>query len=59
MKPKYSERDTRGMLSVDCIECAKGYKGDKSCASGTRIKTGYKGSCFNGILLPIFDEKEI
>lgn len=48
---KFSERDNRGHLSVDCTECKKGSQGDKSCASGSRIKKGHQGSCFNGELL--------
>ncbi len=48
---KYSERDNRGALSVDCIECNRGSKGDKSCSSGSRIKKGHTGSCFSGELI--------
>lgn len=55
MKPKFSEKDSRGMLSVDCIECIKGSKGDSSCAAGARIKKGHAGSCFGGKLLPKFN----
>ena len=49
-KAKFSERDNRGKLSVDCIECVRGSKGDKSCSAGWRIKKGHQGSCFNGEL---------
>ena len=59
MKPKFSEKDSRGQLSVDCIECTKGSKGDKSCPCGSRIKKGHVGSCFSGVLLPIFDENKL
>lgn len=53
MKAKFSERDTRGMLFVDCSECDRGGNGtavDK-CASGWKHKKGRKGGCFMGTLL--------
>lgn len=55
MKPaKFSERDTRGMLFVDCSECTRGGKGadvDK-CSAGWRVKRSNKGGCYLGSLLP-------
>lgn len=55
-KAKYSERDSRGELFVDCSECEKGGNGDhiNKCASGFKIKKGKKGGCFLGILLKDF-----
>ena len=53
-KAKYSKKDSRGALYVDCAECARGGNGnDKDkCASGWRYKKGNKGGCFCGQLLP-------
>lgn len=50
---KYSERDNRGMLCVDCSECKRGGNGaDKEkCSSGHRHKKGNKGACFMGELI--------
>ncbi len=53
-KTKYSKKDSRGMLYVDCSECTRGGNGiDKDkCACGWRTKRGDKGGCFSGILMP-------
>lgn len=53
MKTKYSKRDTRGALFVDCAECNRGGNGnDKDkCSSGWRTKKGNKGGCFLGELI--------
>ena len=53
-KAKYSGRDTKGKLFVDCSECTRGGNGtDKDkCACGWPIKTGKRGMCFAGTLLP-------
>jgi len=50
---KYSSRDTRGALFVDCSECRRGGKGDEKvkCSAGWQIKKGNKGGCFSGHLL--------
>ncbi|MEC6833014.1 hypothetical protein VXS06_14700 [Photobacterium toruni] len=50
---KYSERDTRGHLCVDCFECERGINGNDpdKCSSGVRNKKGHMGSCFNGTLI--------
>lgn len=48
---KFSERDNRGKVVVDCIECKSGSKGDMSCSSGAKVKKGHVGSCFSGELL--------
>jgi len=53
-KAKFSERDNRGKLFVDCSECNRGGNGivgDK-CSSGWKIKKGRVGGCFIGELLP-------
>ena len=52
-KAKFSERDTRGMLSVDCSECERGGNGSDpdKCASGWKHKKGRRGACFMGTLL--------
>lgn len=57
IKPKWSEKDTRGYWSIDCSECTKGANGDESCSAGAKpkYKKGGKGSCFNGTLLPKYD----
>jgi hypothetical protein len=51
---KYSERDTRGHVYVDCSECTRGGNGKDAdkCGAGGRIKRGDKGGCFMGTLLP-------
>lgn len=50
-KAKFSERDSRGMISVDCTECNRGKNGSNECAAGKKIKKGHQGSCFNGGLI--------
>ena len=52
-KAKYSKRDTRGALYVDCVECNRGGNGnDKDkCSAGWRTKKGNKGGCFLGELI--------
>ena len=53
-KAKYSFKDTRGALFVDCSECSRGGNGnDKDkCSSGWKHKKGNNGGCFIGELLP-------
>ncbi|PSV00604.1 hypothetical protein C9J27_05565 [Photobacterium kishitanii] len=53
VKAVYSERDTRGHLTVDCVECDRGFYGSDSdkCSAGSRYKSGGKGSCFSGTLM--------
>ncbi|RAV18855.1 hypothetical protein [Paenibacillus contaminans] len=58
MKPKYSKPDSRGKLFVDCSECKRGGKGDQTCSSGWKIKTGKRGGCFIGELLDKYKESE-
>ena len=50
---KYSERDSRGYLIVDCSECERGGNGSNKdkCACGWQIKKGRKGCCFAGTLI--------
>lgn len=52
-KAKFSEKDSRGMLCVDCTECERGRNGsDKDkCSSGYRYKKGHQGACFMGELI--------
>lgn len=51
MKPKRSEKDSRGKWSIACCECKRGGNGDKSCSGGSKsIRWDYK-SCFSGELL--------
>ncbi len=60
-KAKFSERDTRGKLMVDCSECTRGGNGEDAdkCSSGARIKKGRKGGCFSGTLLPGLNVPEL
>ena len=61
MKAKYSERDTRGMLCVDCSECNKGGNGyavDK-CSCGWKIKKGHMGAWFMGDLIKGLEVPEL
>ena len=53
MKARYSSRDSRGALQVDCSECERGGNGtDKDkCACGWQIKRGKRGGCFAGVLI--------
>lgn len=56
---KYSMRDDKGKLFVDCSECDRGGNGaakDK-CACGWRTKKGLQGGCFMGDLLPGMEVK--
>jgi len=50
---KYSEKDNRGMLCVDCSECERGGNGSDpdKCSSGHKHKKGNKGACFMGVLI--------
>lgn len=52
-KVKYSGKDTRGHLYVDCAECNRGGNGEDvdKCASGWQVKKGNKGGCFLGTLI--------
>ena len=53
MKAKFSERDNRGALYVDCTECERGSNGsDKDkCSAGFRYKKGHRGGCYIGTLI--------
>jgi hypothetical protein len=55
----YSQRDSRGVIFVDCSECERGANGSEkdkySC--GWRTKKGGKGGCFMGTLIPSVREK--
>lgn len=52
-KAKFSEKDSRGHLFVDCAECERGGNGsDKDkCSCGWQVKKGKNGGCFSGTLL--------
>ena len=52
-KAKFSEKDSRGYLQVDCTECRRGCNGPDAgtCAGGMRAKKGGMGACFNGELI--------
>ena len=56
----WSERDSRGMLQVDCSECERGGNGsaEDKCACGWKIKRGGKGACFLGTLMEKYKEGE-
>lgn len=51
-KAKYSLRDKKGKLYVDCSECERGGKGkdEDKCSAGWNIKRGKQGGCFLGVL---------
>ena len=53
-KARFSERDNKGKLYVDCSECNRGGNGKEKdlCSCGWKIKTGRRGGCFLGTLLP-------
>jgi hypothetical protein len=50
---KFSRKDTKGKIYVDCSECTRGGKGSDpdKCASGWQIKSGRKGGCYLGVLI--------
>ncbi len=52
-KAKFSNRDDKGRLYVDCSECERGGNGSDidKCASGWRTRKGRKGGCFSGTLM--------
>jgi len=52
-KAKYSERDSRGRLLVDCSECERGGNGAAKykCSCGWQVTRGRNGACFEGTLL--------
>jgi len=54
-KAKGSGMDTRGKIYVDCAECVRGGKGDKSCTAGARHKRVGKGMCFCGALMDKYE----
>ena len=54
MKPKHSEKDSRGMLLIACCECKAGGNGDASCSAGFRSKRWNGKACFSGELLDKF-----
>jgi len=58
MKPKYSERDSRGKLQVACCECQRGGNGDKSCSCGGRVKKWNYLGCFTGTLLGKYNAEQ-
>ena len=50
-----SEKDSRGMIYVDCSECRRGVNGDiRTCSAGMKkkYKKPFLGGCFNGELMP-------
>ncbi len=61
MIAKYTKKDSRGYLYIDCSECTRGGKGSdpERCSSGWRIKKGNVGGCFCGKLLDEFTESEV
>ena len=60
-KAKFSEKDSRGHVFVDCTECERGFNGsDKDkCSSGFKHKKGHKGGCFSGELLSVLEVQNI
>ena len=52
-KAKFSEKDNKGHLNVDCTECTRGKNGSDpdKCAAGWRVKKGGVSGCFAGTLL--------
>ena len=61
MKPKFSGRDSKGKLYVDCTECKRGINGsdEDKCSAGMRCKKGGQGMCFCGDLIEKYDESKI
>ena len=57
---KYSHRDTKGKLFVDCSECCRGGNGmdTNKCSCGWQVKRGKQGGCFCGELIPTLEVKE-
>jgi hypothetical protein len=57
MKPKRSEKDSKGKLCVACCECKRGGNGDgtDNCSAGWRSKKWDYKSCFSGELLDKYD----
>lgn len=55
MIAKFSEKDSRGAVHVDCSECNRGINGndkDKCCAGAKpKYKKGGKGGCYLGELI--------
>ena len=56
MTPEYSEKDSRGHLSVACCECKRGGNGGKNCSSGWKSKKWDYKACFSGELLDKFNK---
>jgi len=59
MKPKHTEKDSRGHLIVACCECQRGGNGDQSCSAGMDSKRWDYKSCFCGQLLDKYDANKV
>jgi hypothetical protein len=57
MKAKYSGKDSKGKIYIDCSECERGGNGSDpdKCSCGANIKKGKKGMCFMGDLMDKYD----
>jgi hypothetical protein len=55
---KHSHYDSEGRLFVVCVECVRGYYGDKSCSAGWQHKKHKGNGCFTGELLDEHKEAE-
>jgi hypothetical protein len=53
MKAKYSEKGSKGVIWVDCIECKRGPKGSgkDKCSAGVDVKKGGRWCCASGTLI--------
>jgi hypothetical protein len=52
-KAKYSGKDSKGKIFIDCSECERGGNGSdpEKCSCGWKVKRGGHGMCFMGTLL--------
>ena len=58
MKAKFSGKDSKGKIYIDCSECERGGNGSDQdkCSAGAKHKKGNKGMCFMGTLMSKYEE---
>lgn len=57
LRSKYSGKDSRGYIYIDCSECERGGNGSDidKCSCGFRVKKGGNGLCFLGTLMSKYE----
>ena len=57
IKAKFSGKDSKGKIYIDCSECERGGNGSDidKCSAGWKFKKGGKGMCFIGTLMQKYE----